>query len=414
MERRVVITGIGIVAPAGIGKDNFWNGLKSAKSFVKPITRFDASLYPSRIAGHIEGLNELSQVSGRLLKKIDDFSHFALVAADFLFKDAQFDIESTMKKDPYSVGIFFGNAIGGWLFAETELRDMYVEGREGVSPYLASAWFPAAPQGQVSIHYGIKGFSKTFIADRASSLMAIGYALRSIRRGRINTVLAGGTEAPVTPYALLCCNTSGILSRRNDEAACAYRPFDKTRDGLVIAEGAGIVLLEELSSALKRNAKIYAEVVGFATNCDGVDRINGDIDGEGLCLSIKAALDEAGLKGIDYVCLDAEGTAKGDYSETCAIKKIFGSRTSEMTFSAPKSIFGNLLGASGAVDLIISLLSMQEGLVIPTINYKEKDDSCNLDYTPNTPRQKKIESILINSRGRGGINTSLVIRRFER
>src|SRR5512136_2112717 len=232
---KIAITGIGIVSPSGIGKRQFWANIKSGRSAVKEITRFDASRYPSHIAGQIDDLEKYSHVSERLLKKIDAFSHMALIAAEMALIDAGIDIK---KEDPNLIGIFLGNAIGGWLYAETELRDLYIEGREGVSPYMASAWFPAAPQGQVSIYYGIKGFSKTVVADRASSLMAIGYARDTLVKGKLHMILAGGMEAPVSPYALLCCNTYGMISCDNEHPAAAYRPFDKNRQGFVIGEGA--------------------------------------------------------------------------------------------------------------------------------------------------------------------------------
>ncbi|GAH78694.1 unnamed protein product, partial [marine sediment metagenome] len=227
----IAITGIGIVAPPGVGKDRFWENIKQGKSFISPITRFDASLYPSRVAGQIEDL-DTSHLSFRLLKKIDKFSVMSLVATELVLKDALIDLD---KEDPYNIGVFLGNALGGWFYAETELRDLYVEGRQGVSPYLATAWFPAAAQGQISIYYGLKGYSKTVVADKASALMAIGYAAKVVENKKIGIALAGGTEAPVTPYALLCCSTEGSLSKG------PYRPFDKERDGFVVGEGAGIV-----------------------------------------------------------------------------------------------------------------------------------------------------------------------------
>src|SRR3989344_3250485 len=237
---KIAITGLGVVSPSGIDKRTFWANIKAGHSTVEKIERFDSSRYPSHIAGQVRELDAYSNVSSRLLKKIDLFSHMALVASELAIQDAKLDFT---KENLKRAGIFMGNAIGGWLYAETELRDMYMEGREGVSPFMASAWFPAAPQGQVSIFYGIKGYSKTIVADRARSLMAIAYAAKNLIHGRNDFILAGGMEAPVTPYALLCCNTSGVLTKRNDTPKEAYRPFDKTRDGLAIAEGAGIVIL---------------------------------------------------------------------------------------------------------------------------------------------------------------------------
>src|SRR3989338_6979893 len=247
---KIAITGLGVVSPSGIDKRTFWANIKAGHSTVEKIERFDSSRYPSHIAGQVRELDAYSNVSSRLLNKIDLFAHMALVASELALQDAKIDLQ---QENLERAGIFMGNAIGGWLYAETELRDMYIEGREGVSPFMASAWFPAAPQGQVSIHYQIKGYSKTIVSDRASSLMAIAYAAKNLNRGKNDFVLAGGMEAPVTPYALLCCNTSGVLTTRNDEPHTAYRPFDKTRDGFAIGEGAGVVILESRERAQKRN-----------------------------------------------------------------------------------------------------------------------------------------------------------------
>jgi len=401
--KKVAVTGVGIVAPPGVGKEEFWQNIKEGKSFVSPITRFDASAYPSQVAGQVKDLDS-SHLSRRLLKKMDRFSVMALVAAEQTLKDAGIDLA---KEDPYSVGVFLGNTLGGWLYAETELRDLYQEGRDGVSPYNASAWFAAAPQGHISIYYGIKGYSKTIVADRAGALMAIGYAVRVIRNKKAAIVLAGGTEAPVTPYALLCCSTEGSLSQG------PYRPFDKERGGFVIGEGAAIVTLEDMESARSRGATVYGAITGFGASCDGTHRIMPDQDGRGLAKAIKTTLDSAGYQpgDIDYICADGAATELGDVSETRAIKEVFGSYALEVPVSAPKSMFGHLLGASGAIDLVGTLLAMQEGVILPTINYRTEDPECDLDYVPNKSRPKEVNRALIISRGRGGINVVLAIER---
>ncbi|MCX5711430.1 MAG: beta-ketoacyl-[acyl-carrier-protein] synthase family protein [Candidatus Omnitrophica bacterium] len=406
---KIAITGTGIVAPSGIGKRQFWANIKSGRSFVKEITRFDASKYPSHIAGQIDDLEKYTHVSERLLKKIDAFSHMALIASEMALQDAGIDIKN---EDPNLVGIFLGNAIGGWLYAETELRDLYIEGREGVSPYMASAWFPAAPQGQVSIYYGIKGFSKTVVADRASSLMAIGYARKVLSKNKLNMILAGGMEAPVTPYALLCCNTYGALSKNNSHPSEAYRPFDKKRDGFVIGEGSGIMVMESVERARSRKAAIQALISGYGTSCDAVDRINPASDGKELARAIKMALDDAGMSAdkIDYISLDGLAVDIWDNSEISAIKSVFGARAKDIPASCPKSMFGNLLGASGAVDLISTILAMEHSLIPPIINLDEPADR-SLNYIGKEAKEQKIEKALIISRGRGGINAALVIEK---
>lgn len=408
MDKKIAVTGIGVVAPSGIGKRQFWANIKSGRSFVKKITRFDSSGYPSHIAGQIDDLEKYSHVSERLLKKIDAFSHMALVASELALQDSGIDIK---QENPNLVGIFLGNAIGGWLYAETELRDLYREGRQGVSPYMASAWFPAAPQGQISIYYGIKGFSKTVVADRAGSLMAIGYARKTLSKDRLELILAGGMEAPVTPYSLLCCNTYGGLSCDNEHPEAAYRPFDKKRSGFVIGEGAGVITMEAIERAKARQANILALISGYATTCDGVDRIKPDTSGRELARAIKIALADAKatIEDIDFISLDGLAVQDWDESEVRAIQGVFASRAKDIPVSCPKSMFGNLLGASGALDLIITIQAMEHGLLPPTINLEEPAPS-GLNYVVE-PRECNIRKALIISRGRGGINAVLVVEK---
>ncbi len=306
-----------------------------------------------------------------------------------------------------------GNALGGWLFAETELRDMYIEGREGISPYMASAWFPAAPQGQISIYYGLKGYSKTTVSDKASSALALWYGAKTVSEKKNDYVLAGGMEAPITPYALLSANCRGDLSKQNNDPKRAYKPYDLNRDGLVLAEGAGTVILEGKNQAEKRGIPIYGYLRGIGFSSDGFHYARYRPSSENLEYAIKECLKDAGWgKGqVDYICLDAEATVIGDYLETQALKNVFGKEIKDIALSAPKSIYGNLLGAQSALDLIVTLLSMQHDLVLPTINYQMKDPYCNLNYTSNEPVERKINKALIISRGRGGINIVLAIEK---
>ena len=407
--KTIAVTGIGVVTPSGIGRRQFWANIKAGRSFVREITRFDASKYPSRIAGQIDDLDKYSRVSERLLKKIDAFSHMALVASELALQEAGIDIK---KEDPDRVGIFLGNAIGGWLYAETELRDLYIEGRQGVSPYMASAWFPAAPQGQVSIYYGIKGFSKTVVADRAGSLMAVGYARKTLLKEKLDLILAGGMEAPVTPYALLCCNTYGGLCTENSDPAAAYRPFDRSRAGFVVGEGAAIMVMEDLERARDRGAALMGKITGYGTSCDGVDRINPDRSGRQLARAVKNALDEAGAapEDIDYISLDGMADDVWDHGEAAAIKMVFGERAGDVPVSCPKSMFGNLLGASGALDVIIALLAMEHSLIPPTLNLRDPDPAW-LNYVKDKALERRVDKALVISRGRGGINSALVVEK---
>ncbi len=406
---KIAVTGIGVVSPSGIGKRQFWANIKSGRSFIKKITRFEAEKYPAHIAGQIDDLEKYTHLSERLLKKIDAFSHMALIAAEMALQDAGIDIKN---EDPSLVGIFLGNAIGGWLYAETELRDLYLEGREGVSPYMASAWFPAAPQGQVSIYYGIKGFSKTVVSDRASSLMALGYARKVLSKDKLNMILGGGMEAPVTPYALLCCNTYGTLSKNNNDPQVAYRPFDKNRNGFVIGEGSGIVVMESVARAEKRGANILGYISGYGTSCDGVDRIDCARDGKQLARAINNALIDAQVNAekIGYISLDGLAVDLWDDSEINALKLVFGERLKDIPISCPKSMFGNLLGASGAVDMITTILAMEHSLVPVTLNLDTPSVN-GLNYVTKEAKEYKIDKALIISRGRGGINAVLVVEK---
>ncbi len=412
MNRRVVITGIGIISPAGIGKDEHWRNISSGDSFVSEIKKFDASKYPSRIAGQINGdLEKLNTFPKRLLKKIDRFSHLALLASEFAIADAKLNLEA---EDKERIGVFIGNAIGGWEFAEVELRDLYIGGLKDVSPYQATAWFPAAPQGQVSIYYGLLGYSQTIIADSASGLVSIGSAYRTIQEGEADIILAGGSEAPLSPYGLLCCNTSGVLTTKNDVPQKAYRPFDKNRDGFAIGEGAGIVILESFEHAEKRGAKIYGEVAGFSMTNDGIHPTKQDIEGRQLARAMQIAINggEITVDDIDYICANGSATKDGDIAETKAIKAVFGKKAYQMPISAPKSAIGNLLGAAGAVDLITTTLAMENSLVPPTVNLEDRDNACDLDYIALKGKEHKIKTALINSQGRGGINAVMVIRKL--
>jgi 3-oxoacyl-[acyl-carrier-protein] synthase II len=277
---------------------------------------------------------------------------------------------------------------------------------------MASAWFPAAPQGQVSIYYGIKGFSKTVVSDRASSLMALGYARTTLAKGKLNLILSGGMEAPVTPYALLCCNTYGSLSTDNAHPETAYRPFDKKASGFVIGEGAGIVVLEDAAHLAARGSKAQAYISGFGTTCDGSDRILPGSDGKQLARAITLALKDAGItpKDIDYISLDGLGVDIWDSSEVKAIKTVFGERAKDIPASCPKSMFGNLLGASGALDMITAVLAMENSLVPATINLDSPAEN-GLNFIRQKAQPHRINKALIISRGRGGINSALVVEK---
>jgi len=400
---RAVITGIGCITPAGLNINETFEGLLEGKKLLREIDRFDASRYPSRHAGLIDGFRPDDKFNKRLLKKLDRFSHLSLQAADDAITDAGIDIAS---EDPERVGIILGNALGGWEFAETELRDLWTGGLREVSPYQATAWFPAAPQGQISIYYGIKGFAKTIISDTASSHIAIGYAMRAIKTGRADVILAGGAEAPVSPYALLCCNTSGELS-----GSGAYRPFDKSRDGYVIGEGAGILLIEERERAIRRGASIYAELGGFGHTSDGVDAVNPGTDGEALAHAMRLSIQRAGIEEINYLMPGGMAGTDYDASESRAINAVFGD--SVPNIGVPKSLFGNTLGASGAIDVAVGCMAMQRGVMPTHTGCKVPDEDCGWAVSDVKREEGAVENVMINSIGRGGVNASLVLSKHE-
>lgn len=411
MNRRVVITGIGVVAPSGTGKDEFWANTVSGAVCIDRITRFDAGRYPVSVAGEVKAFSPTDYFPLRLLRKTDRFTQFALVATELAIRDAGFKLKD---EDPDRVGIMIGNCLGGWEFAETELRELYVHGVKEVSPYQATAWFPAAPQGQISIFYGLKGYSKTVVADRAGGTVALGYAARTIMNGQADVIFAGGAEAPITPYAFLCCNTYGLLSNGNGgNPSAAYRPFDRNRNGLVIGEGAGMLILEELEHARKRNAVIYGEIIGYGMTCDGHHHSKCGPNGKQFSRAMRLSLERGGAKPeeVDYICADGVATLVGDKIETEAVKEVFGSHAYRLAVSAPKSMIGNLYGAAGAVDLITTLLAMNHDIAPPTVNYETPDPACDLDYVPNRPQKRRIKTALVNSRGQGGINATLLVRK---
>ncbi len=323
----------------------------------------------------------------------------ALSASDSAFQDSAIDLDA---EDKNRIGIVFGNALGGWSFAEEELRDLWTHGIREVSPYQATAWFPAAPQGQISIFYGIKGFSKTIISDIASSHLAIAYAARAIKLGRADVMLAGGTEAPVSPYAFLCCNTSGELSGTG-----RYRPFSKNRDGYIIGEGAAAIVIEDMDRAVARGARIYAEIKGFGHTSDGVHPAIPDPSGDGMARSIELAMREANLpvSEIGMAVPSSNAGKDADLSEGRAFLKIFGNRVNELPFYSPKPQIGNSLGASGTLDTVFACMALGQ-METPSLNVDEPE----FDFFDGGGKKKITKgNIIINSIGRGGVNTCLLI-----
>ena len=349
-------------------------------------------------------------MSKRLEHKIDDFTKYALAATEMCIRDSKIVLKDIFQKD---IGIFVGNCLGGVGFGEKELYNLYRNGSKAVSPYQAISWFYAAPQGQISIYYNIKGYSKTYVADRISSDVAFGAAFEAIKLNRVKHVLVCGTEGQMHPYGYLgFCQSNTITT---DNSLDAYRPYDLARKGLVMGEGSGTLLLENLSSALERNALIYAEVLGYASTCDGVSYIKSDENGEGLKRAISLCIQRAGIskEEIDYINLDGLGNPKDDYIEQRILKDFFGKCLSNISMSAPKVSYGHTFGAAGAMDMIVNCLTIKNGIVAPTINYKYRDESCDLECTFNKKVKRNIKVVLQIARGRGGINSAILIKKYR-
>jgi 3-oxoacyl-(acyl-carrier-protein) synthase len=410
MKRRVVITGIGIVSPHGNGKQPAWKQFKNGQSAIRRITKFDTNGFKTHFAGEVN-LESADYISPRLAKKMDPFSLYAMVACDFALKDSKLDLESIDKE---RIGICVGNVTGGWTYTEPQLRQLHTQGVRHVSPYLASAWFPAAPQGQTTIFYGFKGYSKTIDCGRASGLACIGYGARAIRSGKSDVLLAGGTEAIVTPFTITACDLEGITEPGNKlaEDGC-YRPFDQNRNGCVPGEGAVFLILEERKHAMARNAGIYCEVTGFGNvNEPCRPRFLPRDPEKGLSRAMTAAMKEAKTypENIDLIMADALGTQWADYSESVAIRKTINHN---VLVSAPKSMCGHLYGAAGALDTALAALSIRDECIPPTINVQRPDPQCGLNIVKNKARKARLNQVLINGRGSGGVSASLLLNKFE-
>lgn len=413
-NRRVLITGLGVVSPAGCDLNSFWNVVKNGESKITEISKFDTSEFEHKVAGEVKDFKVNSYgFPFMLTRQLDIFTHYALVASKLTIEDAGLDLETANKN---KIGIFLGNCLGGVKFGETELYNMYCKGVDEVSQFQAISWFYTAPQGQISIYYKLKGFSKTFVADKISSDIALGYAAKAIKLNRIEACLTGGTEAGVSPYGYLGFMKSGDFTGRNSEPATAYRPYSIDSNGLVMGEGCGMLLLEEMEHALNRNAPVYGEIAGFHTNCDGVHHKNAANDGALFKAAIEKCLEDAemSIDDIDYINLDGAAQVSRDEIEIKVLNDIFGSRLNDIALSCPKVTFGHTYGAAGAFDAITNCLVMKNNIVPPTINVKYKNPECTFDLTENVAKEKQVESTLQISRGRGGINSALIIKKFKK
>ncbi len=412
-NERVVVTGLGALTPIGKNVTEFWQGLLEGKNGIVRISRFDPSEFGSQIAGEIQDFDPLDRLERKEVKRLDPFAQYALYAAVEAVEDSgllQYD-----GLDKHRVGVIVSSGIGGIDTLEREMQKMFQKGPSRVSPFLVPMMIPDIAAGHVAIKYGFKGPNFCVVSACASSAHAIGEAMKMIQRGDADVVVVGGAEAPIIRTALAGFSSARALSTRNDEPDRASRPFDAERDGFVMGEGAGIVVIESLSHALKRNARIYAELKGYGATADAYHITAPDPSGEGARRSMQIAIEDAGLTidDIDYINAHGTSTKLNDKTETLAIKQVFGDRAYKIPISSTKSMVGHLLGAAGAVEFIVSVLSVVNDTVHKTRNYEHPDPECDLDYVPDGPRKVTVRNALSNSFGFGGHNASLIVGKFE-
>ena len=411
-QRRVVVTGLGAVSPLGTGVEKNWQALMEGRSGIRAITRFAAENFASRIAGEVPDFNAEDFIEPKEIKKMDLFIQYAMGAASMAMADSGLNIEGEFAE---SVGVIIGVGLCGIDTIETTKEALLTGGPRKISPFFIPKVISNLAPGHVAIRYGAKGVNLTPTSACASGTHAIGESFHLIRSGLQDAVIAGGAESTITPLAVGGFAAMKALSTRNDEPARASRPFDKERDGFVIGEGSGILILEEREHALKRGAKIYAEVIGYAANGDAHHMTAPAPEGEGAARCMRLALKDAGIapSEVDYINAHGTSTEYNDANETTAIKAVFGEQSAKLAVSSTKSMTGHLLGAAGAVEGVYSALALHHGMLPPTINYENPDPVCDLDYVPNKARKADINVALSNSFGFGGTNGCVIFRRAE-
>lgn len=412
MDRRVVVTGMGAVSPLGLDVPALWQGIVAARSGIGPITLFDAADYDTKIAAEVKAFDPTSAMDRKEARRTDRFVQLAIAATQEAMRNAELQITPENRDE---VGVFVASGIGGIATLSEQLDVLRSRGPGRISPFLIPAMITNLAAGHVSIATGARGPSYCVTSACASSAHALGEAAETIRRGWAKAAIVGGTEASITPIGIAGFNAMRALSTRNDSPETASRPFDATRDGFVMGEGAAILILEDLEYAQARGARILAEFVGYGATSDANHITNLSEDGEGVARAIRLALQRGGLTpaDVDYINAHATSTPAGDPVETAAIRQVFGGREHCPPVSSSKSQFGHLLGAAGAIESIVAILAMQNDLLPATINLNEADPACDLDYVPNTPRPARLNAVLSNSFGFGGHNVCLAFRRYE-
>ena len=409
--RRVVITGLGAVTPVGNDVPTTWEALLNGRSGVERIRRFDPSELKTQFAAEVKDFDAAQYTGRREARKLDRFTHFALAAACEAVADAGLDWAA---EDPSEIGVLVGSAVGGIISLLEQAALMEQSGPRRVSPFLIPALMMNAAAGQIAITFGLQGPNLAVATACATGSHAIGEAAAIIRRGDAQVMLAGGSEAGIVPVAIAGFNVMGALSTRNDDPQGACRPFDADRDGFVMGEGAGMMVLESLAHAQARGARIYGELLGYGATADAFHITAPAEDGKGAAMAMQRALEQAGISptAVDYINAHGTSTRLNDASETAAIKMVFGEHAYRLAVSSTKSMTGHLLGAAGAVEAIFCLLALRDQMFPPTINYETPDPACDLDYVPNVARQAKADVAMSNSFGFGGHNAALVLGRF--
>jgi 3-oxoacyl-[acyl-carrier-protein] synthase II len=411
--RRVVITGLGAVTPIGNSPAEFWQSLLAGRCGIGPITHFDASRHDCRIAGEVKGFDPLDYLDRKDVKRTDRFVHLAMAATRQALEDADFRITALNAEQ---VGVILGTGIGGIRVLEEQQTIYLQKGPDRCSPFMVPMMIANMAAGHLAIHFGAKGPNSCTVTACASGSNAIGDAFRLIQRGEVQVAITGGTEAAVTPLSMAGFSAMKALSTRNDTPEQACRPFDRDRDGFVMGEGAGILVLEELEHARARGAKIYAEIVGYGLTCDAHHMTNPAPGGEGAARAMRLALKDAGLQpgDVQHINAHATSTPVGDIAEVQAIKSVFGEHAPRLAISATKSMTGHLLGGAGGIATVATALAIHHGWVPPTLNLDNPDPECEgLDFVPHKGRQMAVEAALVNAFGFGGHNVTLALRRYS-
>ncbi len=413
MKKRVVITGIGAITPVGIGKNEFWKALVAGKSGIGKITRFDASQYTTQIAGEVTDFDPAQYMDKKEAKRMDRFTQFAIAATKMAFEDSGMDLETENRE---RIGTMIGTGIGGMDTLHEQFSNLFDKGPNRVSPFFVPMMIGNMAAGQTSITFGLQGPCSCVTTACATGTNAVGDAFKVLQRGDADVMVAGGTEAAISPVAIAGFCSMKALSTRNDEPEKASRPFDKDRNGFVMGEGAGIVILETLEHATNRGAHIYAEVIGYGTNADAYHMTAPAPEGTYAAKCMAMALKDAGIEpeSVDYINAHGTSTPMGDGLETMAIKTEFGAHAKKLAVSSTKSMTGHLLGASGGIECIATALALANDIIPPTINLDNPDEEMDLDYVPNKAREQVVNVALSNSFGFGGHNATILMKKFQK